>query len=174
MMEEEKTEERSVSRRMAAGTVLAVAAGFAIAKEAAASQLATGSSVVPYAELIDGALESASWAQAHTRADPHYEILKKVMIPFGWNGKKMIEALSGEVPMLRQGSRGFSYPGPERRPVAYFVFDTQGENSIRMIERLKPLLNEIDIRFYPVAYLNWRSGPQGALILGAAEPWRAL
>lgn len=34
----------------------------AIAKEAAASQLATGSSVVPYAELIDGALESASWA----------------------------------------------------------------------------------------------------------------
>ena len=47
---------------MAAGTVLAAAAGMAIAKEAAASQLATGSSVVPYAELIDGALESASWA----------------------------------------------------------------------------------------------------------------
>ena len=45
MTEEEKTEERSVSRRMAAGTVLAAAAGFAIAKEAAASQLATGSSV---------------------------------------------------------------------------------------------------------------------------------
>ncbi len=174
MTEEEKTEERSVSRRMAAGTVLAAAAGFAIAKEAAASQLATGSSVVPYSELIDGALESASWAEAHTRADPHYAILKKVMIPFGWNGKKMIEALSGEVPMLRQGSRGFSYPGPEGRPVAYFVFDTQGANSIRMIERLKPLLNDIDIQFFPVPYLNWRSGPQVALILGAAEPWRAL
>lgn len=96
------------------------------------------------------------------------------MIPFGWNGKKMIDAFSGQVPMLQQGSRGFSYPGPEGRPVAYFVFDTQGENSIRMIERLKPLLNDIDIHFYPVAYLNWRSGPQGAQILGAAEPWRAL
>lgn len=96
------------------------------------------------------------------------------MIPFGWNGKKMIDAFSGLVPMLQQGSRGFSYPGPEGRPVAYFVFDTQGENSIRMIERLKPLLNDIDIHFYPVAYLNWRSGPQGAQILGAAEPWRAL
>ena len=174
MMEEKKQEERGVSRRMAAGTVLAAAAGLVIAKDAAAGQLATGSSVVPYAELIDGALESASWAEAHTRADPHYAILKKVMIPFGWNGKKMIDAVSGQVPMLQQGSRGFSYPGPEGRPVAYFVFDTQGENSIRMIERLKPLLHDIDIHFYPVAYLNWRSGPQGAQILGAAEPWRAL
>lgn len=95
MMEEKKQEERGVSRRMAAGTVLAAAAGLVIAKDAAASQLATGSSVVPYAKLIDGALESASWAEAHTRADPHYAILKKVMIPFGWNGKKMIDAFSG-------------------------------------------------------------------------------
>ena len=62
MKEEEKKNGAGVSRRMAAGTVLAAAAGMAIAKEAAASQLATGSAVVPYAELIDGALESASWA----------------------------------------------------------------------------------------------------------------
>ena len=62
MKEEEKKNGAGVSRRMAAGTVLAAAAGMAIAKEAGASQLATGSSVVPYAELIDGALESASWA----------------------------------------------------------------------------------------------------------------
>ena len=62
MKEEEKKNGAGVSRRMAAGTVLAAAAGMAIAIEAAASQLATGSSVVPYAELIDGALESASWA----------------------------------------------------------------------------------------------------------------
>lgn len=99
------------------GTVLAAAAGLVIAKDAAASQLATGSSVVPYAELIDGAAGNpASWAEAHTRRHPHYAILKKVMIPFGWNGKKMIDAFSGQVPMLQQGSRGFSYPGPEGRP----------------------------------------------------------
>ena len=100
------------------------------------------------------------------------------MIPFGWNGKKMIDAFSGQVPMLQQGSRGFSYPGPEGRPVAYFVFDTQGENSIRMIERLKPLLHDIDIHFYPVAYLNRPSGGAdtrgGGTVAGARSPHRSL
>lgn len=171
---EVKKEDQSVSHRAAAAAMLA-AAGIAIARDASADifDAMTELTTVRYLDLISGQTKSVSWAEEHMKTDPNYAILRKVKVPFGWNGKVMVDAFSGK---LTSGKRplGLSYPGPKGRPVAYFVFDTQGENSIRMIERLKPLLNDIDIQFFPVPYLNWRSGPQAAQILTAKEPWRVL
>ena len=171
---EKKNEDQSVSRRTAAAVMLA-AAGIAIARDASADIFGSVSelSTVRYSRLLSGQVGSVSWAEEHIKTDPHYAILRKVKVPFGWNGSMMVDVFSGKL-SLGKPPLGFSYPGPKGRPVAYFVFDTQGEYSFQMIERLKPLLNDIDIQFFPVPYLNWRSAPQAARILTASEPWRVL
>jgi hypothetical protein len=82
-----------------------------------------------------------------------------------WDGKKMYETFKA------QGA-GFSYPGPADRPVAYVAIDPQCPDCMKFTENVKPLLSKVNVIFFPIAFLNINSEPQGSTILASKEPWK--
>ena len=86
-------------------------------------------------------------------------------VPSIWDGKKMYETFKA------QGT-GFSYPGPADRPVAYVAIDPQCPDCMKFTENVKPLLSKVNVIFFPIAFLNINSEPQGSTILASKEPWK--
>lgn len=85
-------------------------------------------------------------------------------VPEIWDGKKMWDTFS-------ESAIGFSKPGRAGRPRAYVAFDTQCSDCIRLLKHIRPLLDDIDVVFCPIAFMGIHSEPQGATILSARDPW---
>ena len=79
-------------------------------------------------------------------------------VPSIWDGKKMYDSF------LKDGT-GFSFPHKPNAPVAVVAFDTQCPDCMRLFTRIKPLLNDVDVIFYPISFMNIHSEPQGTTIL---------
>ena len=75
-------------------------------------------------------------------------------VPSIWDGKKMYDSF------LKDGT-GFSFPHKPNAPVAVVAFDTQCPDCMRLFTRIKPLLNDVDVIFYPISFMNIHSEPQG-------------
>ena len=90
---------------------------------------------------------------------------RPAVVPVIWDGKKMYETFKA------QGA-GFSYPGPADRPVAYVAIDPQCPDCMKFTENGKPLLSKVNVIFFPIAFLNINSEPQGSTILASKEPWK--
>lgn len=90
---------------------------------------------------------------------------RPAVVPVIWDGKKMYETFKA------QGT-GFSYPGPADRPVAYVAIDPQCPDCMKFTENVKPLLSKVNVIFFPIAFLNINSEPQGNTILASKEPWK--
>ncbi len=88
-------------------------------------------------------------------------------VPTIWEGKKMYESFAKE-------GHGFSYPGPAGRPKAYVAIDTQCPDCMRLMERIRPLQDKIDVVYFPIAWMNIHSDAQGALIFASDKPWEVL
>ena len=81
-------------------------------------------------------------------------------VPSIWDGKKMCDSF------LRDGT-GFSFPHKPNAPVAVVAFDTQCPDCMRLFTRIKPLLNDVDVIFYPISFMNihYTLSKQAAVIL---------
>lgn len=88
-------------------------------------------------------------------------------VPSIWEGEKMYTS------MLKDGT-GFATPGPKGRKVAHVFFDPQCPDCIRLMERLEPLKDKVEVIYYPIAYLNRHSEPQSATMLMAKDPYAVL
>ena len=88
-------------------------------------------------------------------------------VPTIWEGKKMYESFAKE-------GHGFSYPGPAGRSKAYVAIDTQCPDCMRLMERIRPLQDKIDVVYFPIAWMNIHSDAQGALIFASDKPWEVL
>lgn len=88
-------------------------------------------------------------------------------VPVIWDGKAMYETFTKD-------GVGFSFPGPAGRPKVHVAFDPQCPDCIRFHDRIKPLLDKVEVVYYPVAMLNIHSEPQGALMLSSPEPWKVF
>lgn len=84
-------------------------------------------------------------------------------VPVIWDGRKMWET-------FEKDATGFSFPHKAGSPKAYVAFDTQCPDCIRLYDRIKPILNRVNLVWCPVAFLNIHSDPQGASILSAKDP----
>jgi len=84
-------------------------------------------------------------------------------VPSIWDGKKMYDSF------LKDGT-GFSFPHKPNAPVAVVAFDTQCPDCMRLFTRIKPLLNDVDVIFYPISFMNIHSEPQGTTILMSKDP----
>ena len=84
-------------------------------------------------------------------------------VPSIWDGKKMYDSF------LKDGT-GFSFPHKPNAPVAVVAFDTQCPDCMRLFTRIKPLLNNVDVIFYPISFMNIHSEPQGTTILMSKDP----
>ena len=69
-------------------------------------------------------------------------VAKPAVVPPIWNGKLMYES------MLKDGT-GFINPGKPGRAKAYVFFDTQCSDCIRLLDRLYPLLGQVEVMFFP-------------------------
>ena len=65
-------------------------------------------------------------------------------------------------------------PGAPQRPAVVVAFDTQCPWCSRLLEAAKPLLAEVDFRWYPVAVLSTESVLQAEKILSSPDPWSAF
>lgn len=43
---------------------------------------------------------------------------------------------------------------------------------MKFTENVKPLLSKVNVIFFPIAFLNINSEPQGSTILASKEPWK--
>ena len=87
---------------------------------------------------------------------------KPAKVPQGWDGKKMY-------------GFGFRSPTPAGvKKTVHVFFDTQCPDCIRLMDRLMPLQDRVVVMYYPIALLNPHCEPQGALILGAKDPYATL
>lgn len=84
-------------------------------------------------------------------------------VPVIWDGKKMWET-------FEKDATGFAFPSVKGSPKAYVAFDSQCPDCIRLFERIKPILNRVNLIWCPVAFLNIHSDPQGALMLIDQDP----
>lgn len=89
------------------------------------------------------------------------------VVPPIWDGQKMYETL------LKDGT-GFSNPGKPGRPQAFVFFDTQCSDCIRLMDRLSPIMDRVEIVFFPIAYMNPHSDPQATVILTSNNPMEML
>ena len=74
---------------------------------------------------------------------------------------------------LKDGT-GFSFPHKPNAPVAVVAFDTQCPDCMRLLTRIKPLLNDVDVIFYPISYMNIHSEPQATTILMSKDPCKTF
>ena len=88
-------------------------------------------------------------------------------VPSIWDGKKMYDSF------LKDGT-GFSFPHKPNAPVAVVAFDTQCPDCMRLLTRIKPLLNDVDVIFYPISYMNIHSEPQATTILMSKDPCKTF
>ncbi len=88
-------------------------------------------------------------------------------VPPIWNGEKMYNSF------LKDGT-GFSFPHKEGAPVAVVAFDTQCPDCMRLLQRLQPLLKDVQVNFYPISFMNIHSEPQGTTILMADKPYEVF
>lgn len=93
---------------------------------------------------------------------------KPAKIPVGWDGKKMYETV------LKDGVGFRSHTPKSVQKTAHVFFDTQCPDCIRLMDRISPLQDRIAVMYYPIAFLNPHSEPQGALILGSKDPYGML
>ena len=89
------------------------------------------------------------------------------VVPPIWDGQKMYETLAKD-------GTGFSNPGKAGRPKAFVFFDTQCSDCIRLMDRLHPIMDRVEIVFFPIAYMNPHSDPQATLILTSKDPMAKL
>ena len=87
-----------------------------------------------------------------------------MQVPVIWDGKKMWDTFS-------ENAIGFSKPGRAGRARAYVAFDTQCSDCIRLLKHIRPLLDDIDVVWCPVAFMGIHSEPQGATMLASRDPW---
>lgn len=100
-------------------------------------------------------------------ATAHQAVAKPANVPSIWEGEKMYNTL------IKDGT-GFTNPGKADRKKAYVIFDTQCPDCIRLLDRAMPLFDKVEFTFYPIAYMNIHSDPQGALILSSSDPMKVL
>ena len=92
-------------------------------------------------------------------------LAKPASVPSIWDGRKMYET------MEKDGTY-FTYPGPSGRKVAHVFIDTQCPDCERLFTRLQPLFSRVEVRFYPISFMNIHSEPQATTILMAKAPWK--
>ena len=90
---------------------------------------------------------------------------KPASVPSIWDGRKMYET------MEKDGTY-FTYPGSSGRKVAHVFIDTQCPDCDRLFTRLQPLFSRVEVRFYPISFMNIHSEPQATTILMAKAPWK--
>lgn len=75
---------------------------------------------------------------------------------------------------LAAGGTGIGVGQKLARNVVYVFFDPQCPHCAALWLAAKPLLGELHMVWIPVAFINPLSAPQGAALLGAADPAAAL
>lgn len=113
------------------------------------------------------AILTAAAASAALACVPGRAFAAPANVPVIWDGKKMYETFAAQ-------ATGFSYPGPAGRPKAYVAFDPQCPDCMRLMERIRPLYDKVDVVWCPISFLSIHSEPQGSTILASAEPWKTL
>lgn len=88
-------------------------------------------------------------------------------VPVIWDGEKMYNTF------VKDGA-GFATPGPAGRKVAHVAIDPQCPDCIRLMDRIEPLKDKVQVIYYPCALLNIHSEPQGATMLAAKDPYAKL
>ena len=106
--------------------------------------------------LLGAAALAAVVAAPATQAEP-------ANVPVIWDGKKMWET-------FEKDATGFAFPSKKGSPKAYVAFDPQCPDCIRLFERVKPILDRVNLLWCPVAFLNIHSDPQGAMMLMDKDP----
>lgn len=76
--------------------------------------------------------------------------------------------------MLEALAHGFSAGAPEAATVAYVFYDAQCPYCAALWRAAEPLRSQARFVWIPVAMLSRASLPQGATILGAADPVQAM
>ncbi len=109
-----------------------------------------------------GALKAAGAAFALSAAGA--AAAKPASVPVIWDGKKMYET-------FEKSATGFSNPGPAGRPKAYVAFDSQCPDCMKFFERIRPIIDQVEIVFCPISFLNIHSEPQGTTMLAAKDPY---
>ena len=88
-------------------------------------------------------------------------------VPVIWDGQKMYDTFAKD-------GTGFSAPGPDGRKKAFVAFDTQCPDCIRLMDRIAPLYDQIEVVYFPIAFMNEQSVPQAAMILSDKNPFKKL
>lgn len=115
------------------------------------------------AEISRRTLALGTAAAAAAAFFPGAVAAKPANVPVIWDGKKMWET-------FEKDGTGFSFPHKPGSPKAYVTFDTQCPDCIRFYDNIAPLLDNINLVWCPIAFLNIHSDPQGAAILIAKNP----
>ena len=110
------------------------------------------------AEISRRTLALGTAAAAAAAVFPGAVAAKPANVPVIWDGKKMWET-------FEKDGTGFSFPHKPGSPKAYVTFDTQCPDCIRFYDNIAPLLDNINLVWCPIAFLNIHSDPQGAAIL---------
>ena len=93
---------------------------------------------------------------------------KPAKVPADWDGKKMYETVTKD-------GTGFRSPTPASvKKTVHVFFDPQCPDCIRLMDRISPLQDRVAVIYYPIAYLNPHSEPQGVTILASKDPYAKL
>jgi thiol:disulfide interchange protein DsbG len=75
---------------------------------------------------------------------------------------------------LAQGGKGFTVGSMMAANTVYVFFDTTCPHCAHLWQASQPLLGKLKMVWMPLGLLRPQSGPQGAAILGAADPVAAM
>ncbi len=76
--------------------------------------------------------------------------------------------------IVSKDSKGFAVGSTVSTNVVYIMFDPQCPHCASLWQASLPLQNKVKFVWIPVAFLNTKSKPQGAAILGATNPLIAM
>ena len=99
------------------------------------------------AEISRRTLALGTAAAAAAAVFPGAVAAKPANVPVIWDGKKMWET-------FEKDGTGFSFPHKPGSPKAYVTFDTQCPDCIRFYDNIAPLLDNINLVWCPIAFLN--------------------
>ena len=102
--------------------------------------------------------------------------------------KKVVNDLNLYVRVAEKRAFGYAMPLYKNSPVRIYMtpeeadkleepikldltFTKTGKLSVKA-ENVKPLLSKVNVIFFPIAFLNINSEPQGSTILASKEPWK--
>jgi len=78
------------------------------------------------------------------------------------------------IALVSNQGKGFSVGSATSASTVYVMFDAQCPHCGHLWQTTQPLWGKVKFVWVPVAILNPKSGPQGATLLGAANPEEAM